>query len=621
MAILTINSQDGPITTLVTEAAGTETVLDAVQRAGLGAWLNAECGGIGNCGQCRVRVVGQAPNPTPAERDMLDEPELRDGFRLACQLQPDHDLTIELQARATLRRAKADLAGEVTVAASPVLRKTAVSLPPPSLDDQRSDWQRVCGALGIQPDRPTSPSPSLSLLHALPSAMRAADLTVTGVFHGADLIAVEPGDTTPVRLAAAVDIGTTTLATYLLDLNAGRAIAVAAGANPQSGYGADVISRISAIAENPANLPEMQRLVVGAINDLLAEAAAGASVALSAVYELVVAGNPCMLHLVAGVNPRHLAGSPYVPVFSEMLELDAAELGLKLNPAARVCLLPGIGGYVGADIVADILATGLHRLAGTRLLIDVGTNGEMVLARDGRLITCATAAGPAFEGAHIACGMRAADGAIEHVSVEGRFDLTVIGAHVKPGTPVVPAGLCGSGLLDAIAAMVRAGVVDASGRMQPAGSLPDAVGSRLFARNGSTAFRLAGPPDRPIFVSQHDVRQVQMAKGAIGSGISILLGEFGLTHADLDEVLLAGAFGSYLFPESALITGLLPPVPLERVRAVGNTAGDGARLAALSAAARAEAVDIARTAGYIELSARKDFQDIFLKAIAFPSVE
>jgi uncharacterized 2Fe-2S/4Fe-4S cluster protein (DUF4445 family) len=617
MAILNIQSQDGPITSLVTDAAGAETVLDAIQRAGLGAWLNAECGGIGNCGQCRVRVVGPAPDPTSAELEMLDEPELDAGLRLACQLQPDHDLTIELAAPAMLRRAKADLAGEVTVAASPVVRKQAVSLAPPSLEDQHSDWQRLCRALDVQVDGQRPASPPLRLLYSLPSALREAAFTVTGVFHGADLIAVEPGDTTRTQLAAAVDIGTTTLAAYLLDLNAGRAIGVAAGANPQRGYGADVISRISAVAGNPASLPEMQRLVVAAINDLLAEAAAGAGVSRDGIYELVVAGNPCMLHLFAGVNPRHLAGTPYIPAFSELIVLDAAALGLQLNPAARVCLLPGISGYVGADIVADILATRLHHLAGTRLLIDVGTNGEMVLARDGRLITCATAAGPAFEGAHIACGMRAAVGAIEHVSVDGRFDLTVIGTHTEP---VEPAGLCGSGLLDAVAAMVRAGVVDASGRMQNAANLPAAVGSRLFARNGSTAFRLGGPPDRPVFVSQHDVRQVQMAKGAINSGISILLGEFGLTHADLDEVLLAGAFGSYLSPESALITGLLPPVPLARVRAVGNTAGDGARLVTLSSAARAEAVEIARTAAYIELSARKDFQSIFLKAIAFPSV-
>jgi uncharacterized 2Fe-2S/4Fe-4S cluster protein (DUF4445 family) len=364
----------------------------------------------------------------------------------------------------------------------------------------------------------------------------------------------------------------------------------------------------------------MQRLVVAAINDLLAEAAAGAEVARDSIYELVVAGNPCMLHLFAGVNPHHLAGTPYIPAFSEMIVLDASALGLQLNPAARVCLLPGISGYVGADIVADILATGLHRQPGSRLLIDVGTNGEMVLARDGRLITCATAAGPAFEGAHITCGMHAAAGAIEHVSLDGRFDVSIIGSPARDGQKLEPVGLCGSGLLDAIAAMVSAGVVDSSGRMQAVG-LPDTLGSRFFAHKGATAFHLAGSSERPVFVSQHDVRQVQMAKGAIRSGISILLSEFGLSHTDLDEVLLAGAFGSYLSPASALIIGLLPPVPLERVRAVGNTAGDGARLAALSAAARAEAVEIAQTAGYIELSARKDFQSIFLKAIAFPNAE
>ena len=539
MAILTIKSQDGPPAQVVTSEGAVETVLDVVQRVGLGEWLDAECGGIGHCGQCRVRVVEHAPDPTPSELELLTAAELRDGIRLACQLVADHDLTIELTSRAPLRRAKAELAGEMNIVAEPVVRKQLVSLPPPSLEDQRSDWRRVSQAFGLEAEGSPVTSPPLSLLRSLPTVVRSHHFKVTGVLHGTSLIGVEPGDTTASRLAAAVDIGTTTVATYLLDLNSGRTIGVAAGANPQRGYGADVISRIAAVAANPSSLSEMQRLIVSAINDLLAQSASSAGVAIENVYELVVAGNPCMLHLLAGVNPHHLAGTPYIPAFSELMTLDAAELGLKLSSFARVSLLPGISGYVGADIVADILATGLHRQAGTRLLIDVGTNGEMVLARDGRLITCATAAGPAFEGAHIACGMRAAAGAIEHVSLDGRFDVSLISEPARDSQMTEPVGLCGSGLLDAIAAMVSAGVVDSSGRMQTVG-LPDTLGSRFFTHNGSMAFHLAGSSERPVFVTQHDVRQVQMAKGAICSGISILLSEFGLSHTDLDEVLLAG---------------------------------------------------------------------------------
>ncbi len=267
---------------------------------------------------------------------------------------------------------------------------------------------------------------------------------------------------------------------------------------------------------------------------------------------------------------------------------------------------------MGADIVADILATELHRLPGVRLLIDIGTNGEIVLARDGEIITCATAAGPAFEGAHIECGMRAAPGAIDHVSRDGMLRATLIGDGQEPR------GLCGSGLLDAAAAMVEAGIVDPSGRFQPREQVPASLGERLMAAGGLPAFQLTPGSRQPVYVSQSDIRQLQMAKGATRAGIEILLRDFHLDYQQIDEVLLAGAFGSFIDPASALAIGLLPPVPLERVRAVGNTAGAGACLAALSAQARAEATQIAQIARYVELSTRSDFNRLFSADDSFP---
>jgi len=613
MPALTLLFHNRPTMTIPLDAERGQSVLEAIITAGLAELVDAECGGRGTCGRCRIRVLGDAPEPSPAEEELLSPEELADGVRLACQLHPVQDLTVQLIVPTHVRRAKEDLAGQLHFEAQPAVRKVHLVLPQPSLADQRSDWLRLWETLRDEADLTLAGPPPLSVLRELPGTLRAGDFRVTAVLHEGGLVAVEPGDTRDRLLAVAVDIGTTTIAVYLLDLVAGRQLAVVAGSNPQAAFGADVISRISAVMEDPAALSEMQRLVAKAINELVAEAGRRAGVSPTDVYEAVVVGNSCMLQLFAGVDPRHLAASPYVPAFNEILTLPATEVGLALNSAARACLLPGIGGYVGADIVADILATGLHRLEGVRLLIDVGTNGEIVLARDGQVVTCATAAGPAFEGAHIECGMRAAAGAIEQVSQDGEFRLVVIGDEE-------PQGLCGSGLLDVAAALVRAGVVDSSGRFRPPEALPAALRSRLIIRDGSPAFLLAETAGRPVYLSQQDVRQLQMAKGAIRAGINILLGEYGLTSDDLDEVLLAGAFGSYLTPDSALAIGLLPPLPAEHIRAVGNTAGEGASMAALSISARAEAVEISRQSEYVELSVRQDFQEMFIKELSFPAV-
>ncbi|GIK42601.1 MAG: hypothetical protein BroJett011_64340 [Chloroflexota bacterium] len=507
------------------------------------------------------------------------------------------------------------MVGQLSFEAQPAVRKFYLAIPPCSLTDQRSDWLRLWETLQAKAELELAEMPSLSLLRELPTALRVGDFQITAVLHQNEIVAVEPGDTQDRLLAIAVDIGTTTIAVYLLDLVTKRQMTVVSKSNPQAVFGADVISRISAIINDSAALREMQRLVAEVINEMVAEACQRANVPPIDVYEAIIVGNTCMLQLFAGVDPRYLPGDPYVPAFNESLLLPAAQVDLTLNSAARVCIVPGIGSYVGADITADILATRFHYLTGSRLLVDIGTNGEIALARDGQIVTCATAAGPAFEGAHIACGMRAAAGAIERVSQNGAFELSVIGDEQ-------PRGICGSGLLDAVAALVRSGVVEPSGRFLPREAWPSDLCSRFMItkKRGIVAFLLAETSDKPIFISQQDIRQLQMAKGAILAGINILLSECGLTVNDLDEVLLAGAFGSYITPDSALTIGLLPAVPVERIRAVGNTAGDGAKLAAFSVSARTEAVEISRKSRYVELSARRDFQDIFVKALSFPAI-
>ncbi len=623
------------------------TVLELLTSAGLAGLTDSECGGAGTCGGCRVRVVGEAPPPSETDEMFLTSGELAQGVRLACELCPQSDVTIApLVASApgfkdglavgALRGTTGSPSGHT---ADPVVRKAACALPAASLDDQRSDWECLNAALDAaqthEENAAQSPSEaaasrnqaslshrsaSLQALRALPAARRSHGGVVTAVLYSdtaqlpsETVIAVEPGDTSKRSIAAAVDIGTTTVAVYLMDLIVGRQLAVTAGTNPQTGYGGDVISRISAIVSTPAALPDMQRLVVEAINGWVAEAAGRAGLDPGEIYEIVVAGNTCMMHIFAGVDPRHIAAAPFVPAFSQEASFPAKELGLALHSAAQVCLLPCVSGYVGADIVADILATELHRLPGVRLLIDIGTNGEIVLARDGEIITCATAAGPAFEGAQIECGMRAAPGAIDHVSRDGELRATVIGGGLEAR------GICGSGLLDAAAAMVEAGIVEPSGRFQRRERLPAPLSERWMpAEGGLPAFQLALGSQRPVYLSQSDIRQLQMAKGATRAGIEIMLRDFHLGYEEIDEVLLAGAFGSFIDPASALAIGLLPPVQLGRVRAVGNTAGGGACLAALSARARAEATRIARMARYVELSTRPDFNRLFLQMIPFP---
>lgn len=598
MHTLTIHIDDRQIS-----LASDQTALEAIIEAGLGRFVEADCGGTGACGTCRLRVLENAPPPSLSDEEWLTSEELAAGMRLACRLDISQDMAVQLEAPAHLRHSKEELIDHLDFELEPAIRKRYLALPPPDLNDQRSDWQRVQSEAGAD----ITPPP-LAMLRQLPDILRTDNFRATVVLHRNRVIAVEPGDTGQQLLAAAVDIGTTTIALYLLDLTQGRRLAVAADANPQAVYGADVISRIAAIIEDSTALGEMQRLAAKTINELAAEAARRSDLSPADIYEMVVVGNTSMLQLFAGVDPHYLAGHPYVPAFNEPLTLSAAELGLTINPAARACILPGIGSYVGADITADILAARLHRLPGTRLLIDVGTNGEIVLAHNGQLTACATAAGPAFEGAHIEQGMRAADGAIEYISQDGRFELSVIGE-------AKPRGLCGSGLLDAVAALLRAEILEPKGRLRPAEAWPPELQDR-FVRTGAgfRAFELA----ESVHISQKDVRQLQMAKGAIRAGIEILLKETGIEPEDIEETLLAGAFGSYIAPASALSIGLLPPMPVDRIRAIGNSAGTGATLAAFSLPTRDELIEISRRVEYIELSARSDFQEIFLKALNFP---
>lgn len=581
--------------------------------------IDAPCGDRGICGKCRVQVDLPLPSsegrgegaggaalepPNLPERTLIPAEELAQGWRLACQARIAGHVTVRVPERA-LQPAVVPLS---QVEPKPAVRKLHLRLPEPTLEDPAPDALRVRRALAQQIP---SLQIDLPLLRRLPELLPASHYDLTVATVGDRLVALESGDTSSRSYGLAVDLGTTSVVAILLELNGGRTLGVESRLNGQANYGADVISRITHATTQPDGLEQLQSAAVSTINSALDTLLKKTGIDREQVYEAVVVGNSCMNHLFLGINPDSLASAPYQPVVADPVSCRAAELGLAINPAGMVYTLPNIAGFVGSDTVAVILATAMHKAEPIRLAIDLGTNGEIVLGNRERLLTCSTAAGPAFEGARISSGMRATEGAIERVWIdEGEVKVQVIGD--------VPAiGVCGSGLLDAVAQMRGSGVLNGGGRLLSAekvdGVLPPRLVQRLVRNDGTDGFVLARRGRRPVVLTQADIRELQLAKGAIRAGISILLKEYGIQEEDITEILLAGAFGSYVNPASARAIGLVPPLPIDRITAVGNAAGQGAVMALLSTELREEASHIARSAEHVDLSARTDFMEQFVE--------
>ena len=497
----------------------------------------------------------------------------------------------------------------------PAVQKRYLELAEPSLADQASDLERVLAQLDD-----LEPRAELSVLKTLGRTLREADYKVTAVVVDDVLIAVEPGDTTARRFGIAFDLGTTTVVATLLDLSTGTPAGVESALNSQQPFGADVITRISATMMDPGALDKLQNLAHETLAELAQAVCAQGGVEPDEVYEVAVAGNATMTHLVLGIDPEPLGMAPFIMATRLYPEVLAADLGLGgvVHPRARAVVFPAFGAYVGGDITAGLLASGMDRDARVRLFVDIGTNCEIVLGNRDWLLATAAPAGPAFEGAAIRCGMRAADGAIEVVTMTpDELTLKVIG-------DVEPQGLCGSGLVDAVTGLVRVGLLDSSGRfiseeaardVARAGGPADQIGKeRVFVLH----WRGPKPPEDSIYLSQRDVRELQFAKAAIATGWQILLEEAGLTAADVKQVLLAGSFGSYLSPASAIRIGLVPEVPVMRVVSAGNVAGEGAKMALLSLRERAGGLALLEEVRYVELSDRADFNDRFVEQLPFP---
>jgi uncharacterized 2Fe-2S/4Fe-4S cluster protein (DUF4445 family) len=497
----------------------------------------------------------------------------------------------------------------------PAVQKRHLVLSEPSMEDQRSDLQRVLDALDD-----LEPHASIDVLRSLGSVMRSSGFDVTAVVADQELIDLEPGDTTARRFAIAFDLGTTTVVATLLDLESGQPVAVRSMLNRQQPFGADVITRISATMMDPEALAALGARVHETMASLVDEVCVEGSVEPREVYEITMCGNVTMMHLALGIDPEPLSMAPFVvSTHSFGDDVRARDFGVEVHPRAPAFVFPSLGAYVGGDIVAGMLATGLTRDRRVRLFIDVGTNSEIALGSVDRVVATAAPAGPAFEAAQIRCGMRASEGAIEGVKINGdSLDLEVIG-------DVAPVGMCGSGLVDAVAELVHCGLLDHSGRFIPdadAAELHPGLADRLTMIGKERVFVLdwrgSSDPESAVFLSQRDVRELQFAKASIATGWSILMGQLGISAADVSQVLLAGSFGAYLSPLSAVRIGLVPAIALPRIVSAGNVAGEGAKIAALSVRERAEAYSILREVEYVELSGRPDFNDMFVDQLAFP---
>jgi len=491
---------------------------------------------------------------------------------------------------------------DVRVSPKPSVRACRLQLTAPSLETPQADVDRLLKALNQQ-CKLRCAKLDIGALRAISDQLRSWNWKSQAVVRDTELIAILPPKSH--LLGLAIDLGTTKIAGYLVDLSDGRTLAARGIMNPQISYGEDIISRINRVVKSPEEGVKLQKLAVDAVNNLCAELCAEASAKREEIVEAVLVGNTAMHHLFLRLPVKQLAVSPFVPAISRALDVRARDLGLDIASGSYVHLLPNIAGFVGADHVSMLLASDAWRARRTTLALDIGTNTEVSLIYKGKINTTSCASGPAFEGGHIKYGMRAATGAIERLRIDGGK------VHYQTINGASPVGICGSGILDALAQLYVAGIIDEGGRM---------IDNRPRVRTykGQHEFVLVSKEERKgkpaITINQSDVRELQLAKAAIRTGIQILLETSGCVEDDIKQVIIAGAFGTYIDVASAVAIGMLPPVPLNRFQQVGNAAGAGAKLALISLKSRAKAQAIASRVSYIELASSPGFQPTFIQA-------
>lgn len=582
-----------------------QSILECARRSGID--LVSICGGAGTCGKCKVQIVsGEVSEPCQKEKEALTAEEISQGYRLACQTYAQTDLVLTVPAESLSAPQRLQVEGiETPVTPDPTIKTYDVSLPVPSLSDLRGDDERLLEALEEQ-HSVVCKSIDEEVLRSLSPSLRSLSWEASTSVRYAEVISVGPvGDHS---LGMAVDLGTTKIAGYLVDLETGLTRSTKGIMNPQISYGEDVIARMARTQRSPEDAAALQEKVLEALATLSEELCKEAvDTRLEEIKELVVVGNTAMHHLLLRLPVDQLAKAPHVPAISRALDIKARNLGISVAPGASVHLLPNIAGFVGGDHVAMLLAVNAWEAKGPMLAIDIGTNTEISLVTRGEISSVSCASGPAFEGAHISCGMRAAPGAIEHLLITDQG----IQYHTIQGSE--PVGICGSGIFDTLAQLFINGIIDKGGRIQP-------DHPRVRENQKGREYVIVSEEERnggsAITITQADVRELQLAKAAIRSGIQILLQDKGFSDEDLAEVVVAGAFGSYLDISSAIAIGMLPAIPVSRFRQVGNAAGAGAKIALISREKREAVQKVVRDIRYIELAVAPDFNKTFTQAIS-----
>jgi len=579
------------------EFTGDQSLLECARQ--LSVDLVSICGGVGSCDHCKVQMIaGKVSKPTLEEEAELGASALEQGYRLACQTYPESDVKLHVPPESLTAPQRTQVEGlDVDVEPDPLVRGLEAHLTQPTFESPQADAQNLWASLAAHGiDDGTI---DFDVQRTLSPVIRANNWHVSVALRGGEIVAVGAPSTR--WLGMAVDIGTTKVAGYLLDLETGKTLASKGMMNPQISYGEDVVSRIVAASKSPTDAAKLQSLLAEALSQLATDLCIEADAKPTEIVDAVVVGNTAIHHLFLGLAVKQLGLAPYVPTVDNALDVKAREIGLEIAPGAYVHLLPNIAGYVGADHVAMLLATRLADTDGVTLAIDIGTNTEICLNHKGKMTSVSCASGPAFEGAHIKFGMRAAPGAIEHVRLEGgKLEVQTIGSEP-------PVGICGSGLLDVVAQLRLNDVIERGGKM--------VAHPMVQMREGKPEFVLANRDGlEPVTLSQKDVRELQLAKAAIRLGIQALADAEGLEESDIKQIIIAGAFGTFIDVQSAITIGMLPNLPLDRFTQVGNAAGTGARLALISQAEREKANDIARSDDYIELAKVPNFNRKFAEA-------
>ncbi|MBC7110031.1 MAG: DUF4445 domain-containing protein [Archaeoglobi archaeon] len=577
-----------------------ENVLEAAREAGVE--IRADCGGRGGCGKCRIQIIelrGDVNEPTEKEREKLSLKELETGYRLACQLRASGRLRVFIPPESRIEsRRISESTIEEDVELLPAVRKIHVRVREPSLEDQLADVERLKREIGDF-------KISLQLLRRLPFLLRESKWDITAVLWRDELLSVEKGDTSKSSYGLAFDIGSSKLICHLVDLNTGRTLSRKFSENPQVAYGEDIVSRITYASRSEENLRRLQRIVIEELNELIEESCREAGVELKEIYEAVIVGNSVMHHIFFGIPPNFIGSSPFTPAVRDFISYPAMEIGLRMNEEGRVTSLPLIAGFVGADAVSNMLSTRIYRKNEISMVIDIGTNTEILLGNSERILVCSAPSGPAFEGAHIAHGMKAVSGAIERVRINGdEIEYETIDGER-------PKGICGSGMIDLIAELYEKGWINRNGKIvrEDKAVLKDSL------RCITVVPAEESWSGKEIYVSEKDISEFLMAKGAIKAGWMTLAEKLEISPEEIEKIYLAGSFGRHVDLENAKIIGLLPQVENRRVIFAGDSAIAGAKMVLKSIKERDEVRKALEKVEYVELSAERDFYRIFVKAI------